>query len=96
MRSKIVSVLSLAITRQISALEKLGLVNENVWEDSVLLEFEYLCHLYMDIVGPLVLSGYEKVFRISLDNFFKSESLIKWATNCRCRVKINDDQRDDL
>ena len=59
-RSRIIETLLVVISRQISALEKLGLVNENVWEDSVLKDFEYLCHLYLDIVGPLVLSGYEK------------------------------------
>lgn len=80
-RSRIIGILSGVVSRQISAIEKLGLVNENEWQDDVMKEFEYLCHIYVTIVGPSVISGYEKVYKIKLDNFFQSETLCKWASN---------------
>jgi hypothetical protein len=78
-RSRVLKALKENVEKQISAIEKLGLVSMNDWQESVLLDFEYLCYLYTQILGPQVLSSFEKVYKIKLDNYFSSELLSTWT-----------------
>jgi hypothetical protein len=80
-RSSVLKALGDNVSKQISAIEKVGLVSSTDWQESTLLDFGYLCYLYSQVLGPQILSRFEKVYKIKLDNLFTSELLCKWSVS---------------